>query len=417
VKSEVTDNTVNGNLPKRISPKLLISFVVIGIVLAITAILINASVWHSRLSSEVHVNASLDEFYSHGYSISFDTATENDVIFSSSVVSGDHHSFYVSSNDLLVGSNTLYYQVIRDDHSRLDSIMIENTYEQITLETTQALNRLSCTTELTVRTDPGNRLMYMDVDTVLADGVYSVYYDPDSVLEGYDPDLTPTLVLSEDVTVTNESGNSRRVTEDLIFRFPRVELEITEPWGCYISKTGSGYTIRGTGERGTRVNFYGSATGYATIGWSESFSKWVSVPEFGENQYLLVASMEGFTSDTVVVTINREMTEDEVIREYKNSCEHMTAEYLRNNQSYLVGDRVRVWGRTIEWFSGSRLHLADGDDHWIANLSGFDRVPTLQGLSFYGWGEVTSQYESFYTSGGNSVTAPVVDLVYFEVSY
>ena len=415
-ESEVVE--VKRGLFRAANPKVIVSGAILIIaVIVIGVILINRSVWKSRLACEVTVVSERDESETHGYSIVFDTEPENEIVFGSLTVSGEGGSFFVSSNDLLSGVNVLHYEVRREGHARPDSVLIENSYTPITLETAQSFDSLFSTTGIAVLTDPGNRLLFMGIDTVLTDGSFSLSFDPDSVLEGYDPDLTPTRVISEPVQVENASGNRRRVVEDLIFCFPRVEIEVTEPWGSYVSRTGSGYTIKGTGEQGVRVNFYGAATGYTSVGWNGTFSKWVAVPEFGENEYTLVASREGFTSDTVSVTIFREMTEDEMIREYKNSCEHVSAEELRLNQSYMIGDRVRVWGNTVEWFSGSWLHLVNGNDHWIADLSGFDRVPRLQGLSFYGWGEVTSQKRSFYTSGGSNVTAPVVDVLYYEVSY
>lgn len=378
---------------------------------------INKATWQSRLASNATSSPIRAGDGSWAYRINVETAPENSVQFASLIVSGSLNQFQVSSCDLLLGSNVLHYNVERDGHSRGDSLTIDNVYAPITLSTNQSTNHLFSTTELEIVTEPGNALSFMGWDTVLVDGHFSVSFDSDSVLEPYDPDQTPTLVLSERVTVTNSTGNERSLTEDLVFCFPQVELEVSDPWNSYISRTGSSYTIKGYGDSGVRVTFSGANSGYTTIGSSGTFSKWVSVPDFGENYYQLVASKEGFTSDTVMVVIFREMTDDEVIQEYKRLCEHVTAEYLRLHQSSLVGDNVRVWGRTVEYFSGNQLHLVNGDDHWIANLSGFERIPSLVGLSCYCWGEVTPNSQSFYTSGGSYVTAPIIDAMYYEVSY
>lgn len=405
-------------IKRQLNLKILIPLLVLVIVGGYFTIKwISTSVWNKRLASESSVNLTADEYGTFIYQIDIETEVENQINFESSIVGGGNMQFHVSSCDLLLGSSTLRYTTERDGHFRVDSILIDNQYIPITINIRQIHDARYSTTELKITSEPGNILTFMDIDTVLHDGTFSIEFDPDSVLEGYDPNRTPTLIVTEQIRVSNASGNLRQIPENLTFRFPRVEIDVTDPWNYYISRTGSGYTIKGTGERGVRVTFSGATSGYTTIGYSETFSKWVSVPNFGENYYFLIASREGFTSDSVAVTIYREMTEAELIREYKNSCEHVTAEHVRQHQSSMVGDRVRLWGRTIEYFSGSWLHLMNGDDHWIADLTSFDRIPNLVGLSCYCWGEVTSQSESFSTSGGSYVTAPVIEAVYYEVSY
>jgi len=396
---------------------LLALVVVTGIGVFFGIRVINATTWRSRLSATSIITPIRDTHGTWAYQITLETDSANTIQFASSVVAGVGNRFEVSSCDLLLGNNLLLFNVERDGHTRPDSVIIDNTYAPITLFTEQSYDNLYSTTRVEIVTEPGNTLSFMRLDTVLVDGHFSMAFDPDSVLEPYDPDRTPVLMLREPVTVSNPTGNERTLTEDLFFHFPRVEIEVSDPWNSYISRTGSSYTIKGYGDQGVRVTLSGAASGSVTIGSGGTFSKWVSVPDFGENYYMLVASSEGFTSDTVVVTIFREMTEAEMIREYKDQCEHVSAEYLRQHQSSLVGDHVRVWGRTVEYFSGSWLHLVDGDDHWIADLSGFDQIPRLVGLSCYCWGKVTSDSRSFSTSGGDYVTAPVVDAMYYEVSY
>lgn len=411
-------STPDPSMIEKLKKPIVLISILSGIALLVVAyFLINSAIWEVRLATESTTRLSSNDFGTALYLIEVDSKSESHISFESEDVIKENGNFYVSCNDMNIGSNVFVYSIVNGDHSRVDSVDIDNQYLPISLTTSQRTDFDGSTTKLQVETDSGNHFVFMNYDTILTTGTFQIEFNPDSVLEGHVPNTTPSLELAEAIQVSNSSGNQINTTEDLVFNFPIADIYVSDPSNSYVSRTGSGYTIRGTGERGTRISFSGAASGSLTIGYSGSFSKWVSVSEFGSNSYYLSSSKDGCVDDFTEVTIYREMTEAEIISEYKNSCAHYSAEYVRQNQDYLIGDRVRLWGRTVEYFSAGQLHLVNGDDHWIADLSGFDQIPSLVGLSCYCWGEVTSRNRSFRTSGGSNVVAPVLDAVYFEVSY
>lgn len=325
--------------------------------------------------------------------------------------------YAIYANNLHMGQNVLEYLISRDEDEWVQTLEIENDYVPIRYDIDISPADSANVRRVRLALHPDDSLFLEGAaPTEIGEGVSEFRVDGDTVLEGHDPDLTPTVRALYPLRISNASGNILKDTISLRFSFPRVDIRITEPYGKYVSRTGSGYTIRGTGERGTDISVTGAYNGTTSIGWNDEFAKWVSVPEFGENYYLVVGSREGMTSDTALVTINREMTEDEMISEYKSICRHIDAEYLAQNHSSLIGDDVRVWGLTVEYF-GNQLHLVNGGYHWIADLSGFERIPRYEGMGFYCWGEVSADYRSFQTSGGDDVYAPVVEAMYYEVSY
>ncbi len=417
MESNIDSTSKLSMIEKLKSPKVLIS-IASGIVLFVVAyFMINSAIWASRLATESTTSLSSNELGTALYLIEVDSKPESNISFDSEDVIEENGNFYVSTNDMIMGSNAFVYNITNQDHSRVDSVIIDNQYLPISLTTSQRTDSNGSTIKFQIETDPGNRFVFMDYDTILSSGTIEILFDPEAVLEDYEPNTTPSFETTEVIQVSNSSGNQINTTEDMSFNFPVASIHISDPSNSYTSRTGSGYTIRGTGARGTRVSFSGAASGSLTIGYGGSFSKWVSVSEFGSNSYYLSSSKDGYVNDFTEVTIYREMTESERISEYKNSCSQYSAEYVRQNQNYLTGDRVRLWGRTVEYFSAGQLHLVNGNDHWIADLSGFDQIPSLVGLSCYCWGEVTSRSQSFRTSGGRNVVAPVLEAVYFEVSY
>jgi hypothetical protein len=402
-----------------------ILFIAVPLVLAVAAGLffLNRMIWAKRLSAEASVIESRDNRNQPFYQIAVETDSANAVRFESQIVSLSMGSCRVSANDLPQGSNWLYYRISRSGHERRDSVLIDNAYAPLTISVQYGYDSQGRKNQYSISTEPGTRMMMPGIDSVLATGFYEIALSPDSILRANNPDLTPTVILLYPVQLENESGNTVRDTVRAAYTFPRVSLSISDPWDGYISRTGGSYTIRGSAPAGAVVRFYdGPGTYYPSLGQvrpgqSGSFSKYVTVSDFGNNVYTLVASVEGMTSDTATVTIYREMTDSERRTAYQEECEHVTAEYLADNHSIYVGRKVRVWGRTVEWLGTNQLHCYAGEGHFIADLSGFDRVPALQGLSFTVWGEVTSRSEDFYTSAGDYVHAPVIEAVYTTTGY
>ena len=385
--------------------------------------LIEKKVWEGRLAAEASVTEIKGERYQACFRIIVTTPSENTVQFSSQAVSRSAGYFHVMANDLPMGENWLYFTVSRGKWSSRDSVLVTNPYSPITASIGYERDVSNRVTNFTLVTEPGVRLQMGSLDTLLAEGIYARSLSPDSIMQAHNPDVTPTILLNYPAHLENASGNTVRDTVRVAYTFPRVSLTISEPSNRYISRTGSGYTIRGTATSRATVKFFAGSSVYArSLGQvraqqNGSFSKWVSVTEFGDNVFTIVASVDRMTSDTTRVTINRQMTDSERRTAYQNQCERVTAEYLADNHSLLVGRKVRVWGRTVEWLGQSQLHCYAGSGHFIANLIGFDRVPALQGLSFTVWGEVTSRSQSFTTQGGDYVRAPVIDAVYTTTGY
>ncbi len=380
-------------------------------------------VWEGRLAAEASVTEVKGERYQPFFRISVSTASENTVLFSSQAVSHSAGYFQVMANDLPMGENWLHYTVSRGEWSSRDSVLVANPYSPITASIGYERDESNRVTTFTLVTEPDVRLRMGSLDTLLSEGIYARSLSPDSILQVHNPDLTPTILLVYPAHLENASGNTVRDTVRVAYSFPRVSLTISEPTNRYISRTGSGYTIRGTATSRAYVKFFaGPSVYYRSLGQvraqqNGNFSKWVSVSEFGDNVFTIVASVDGMTSDTTRVTIFRQMTDSERRTAYQNQCERVTAEYLADNHSLLVGRKVRVWGRTVEWLGHGQLHCYAGRGHFIANLIGFERVPALQGLSFTVWGEVTSRSQSFTTRGGDYVRAPVIDAVYTSTGY
>jgi len=380
-------------------------------------------IWTKRLDFEVTATEERDNRGQPYFQITVQTDTANAVNFESQMVTAFGPSFRISANDLQLGANWIYFTVSRKGHESRDSVLINNSYTPLTISLNYGHDSLGRITHASVTTEPGTRMRACGIDSVLERGMFEFLFSPDSVLEANNPDRTPTVLIINPVVLDNPSGNTLRDTIRVAYSYPRVSLTVTDPWNCYISRTGRSYTIRGnaTSRALIRVfdgpNTWCSSLGQVRAGRDGSFSKYVSVDQFGENIFTLVAGVEGMTSDTVNVTIYREMTDSERRTAYQESCERVTAKYLADHHSQYIGRRVRVWGRTVEWLGSDQLHCYAGDGHFIADLSGFDRVPALQGLSFTVWGEVTSRSQDFYTQAGSYVHAPVITGVYTTTGY
>ncbi|MCK4506839.1 MAG: hypothetical protein KAW14_14580 [Candidatus Aegiribacteria sp.] len=386
-------------------------------ILGLIVFLITLCVSTPKLTAATTVEEAYDNDGRPYFRLQIETDERNSVTFLSHFVNKKSYRYTVYSNDLNFGVCTIRFLVSRNNHNCLDSLRFENPYDRVHLEQVTTFDEIGNPIAVKIFTELGNRVSVLGMDTVLLEGQLDLAFNPDTILEGYDPDLNPTVLRSYQIFAQNSSGNLTMTTLRLRFSFQKVWMDVTDPYEYFISRTGSGYTIKGEADTWARIQISGAYSTSTTAGSNGHFSRWVSVPEFGENYYQIVASKEGMTSDTALVLINREMTEDEMITAYKQSCQQITAEYLVNNHNTLIGDDVRVWGRTIEYFQGSLLHLYNGDYHWIADLSGFDRVPNLVGLSFYCWGVVSDRNQTFYISGNNYVYAPVIEAVYTETSY